>query len=108
MDAIGVGFAAGRGRASLSGDAADLGAPVALTGRYAVQGAQVRAGLEAWARDAGASLALLDDGSDPAASARLHEELGGRCRVVLGPYGSDCVRAVARSAAVVWNHGAAA
>ena len=32
------------------------------------------------------------------------------CRIVLGPYGSDCVRAVARecAGAVVWNHGGAA
>jgi ABC-type branched-subunit amino acid transport system substrate-binding protein len=84
---------------------------VPVTGRYAVQGAQVRAGLELWARRAGASILLKDDGSRPERAARLHAELLGRaCRFVLGPYGSDCTRAVAaaRRGAVVWNHGAAA
>jgi ABC-type branched-subunit amino acid transport system substrate-binding protein len=84
---------------------------VPVTGRYAVQGAQVRAGLELWARRAGASILLEDDGSRPERAARLHAELLGRgCRFVLGPYGSDCTRAVAgeRRGGVVWNHGAAA
>ncbi len=71
----------------------------------------MRAGLEAWARDSGRDLLLLDDRSDPRASAAVHAELGRRgCAPVLGPYGSDCTRAVARSRACapVWNHGAAA
>jgi hypothetical protein len=73
-----------------------------------VQGALVRAGLGAWARDRGATLALEDDRSDPALAARLHAELRNRCRLVLGPYGSDSTRAVADSSGAVWNHGAAA
>jgi ABC-type branched-subunit amino acid transport system substrate-binding protein len=84
---------------------------VPVAGRYAVQGAQVRVGLELWARHAGASIVLEDDASRPERAARLHAELLGRgCRFVLGPYGSDCTRAVAaeRRGAVVWNHGAAA
>jgi ABC-type branched-subunit amino acid transport system substrate-binding protein len=84
---------------------------VPVTGRYAVQGAQVRAGLELWARHAGCLVLLEDDGSRPERAARLHAELlGGAFRIVLGPYGSDCTRAVAaeRRGAVVWNHGAAA
>ena len=89
----------------------EVGAPLPLTGRYAVQGAQLRAGLELWARHTGARLVLLDDCSDPRQAARLHEDLvAGGCRFVLGPYGSDSTRAVARARAgrVVWNHGAAA
>ena len=84
----------------------DVGAPLPLTGRYAVQGAQVRAGLELWARHTGARLVLLDDCSDPRQAARLHEDLvAGECRFVLGPYGSDSTRAVARARAgrVVWT-----
>jgi ABC-type branched-subunit amino acid transport system substrate-binding protein len=84
---------------------------VPVTGRYAVQGAQVRVGLELWARRAGASILLEDDASRPERAARLHAELLARpCRFVLGPYGSDCTRAVAAECrgAVVWNHGAAA
>jgi ABC-type branched-subunit amino acid transport system substrate-binding protein len=89
----------------------DVGAPVPLTGRYSIQGAQVRAGLELWAAHTGGKLVLLDDASDPEQACRLHEELDRRgCRLVLGPYGSDSTRAVARAAQgrVVWNHGAAA
>lgn len=82
------------------------------TGRYAVQGAQVRAGLELWARRARAGLLLRDDRSSPERAARLHAALVERgCRFVLGPYGSDSVRAVAAAGAggpVVWNHGGAA
>jgi hypothetical protein len=84
---------------------------VPLTGRYSIQGAQVRAGLELWAARTGAKLVLLDDGSDPGRAGRLHEQLVRRgCRLVLGPYGSDSTRVVARVAknGVVWNHGAAA
>lgn len=69
----------------------------------------MRAGLEAWARDAGRELLLEDDESDPPKAARVHRRLlEAGCRPVLGPYGSDCTRAVARSGEAVWNHGAAA
>jgi len=84
---------------------------VPATGRYAVQGAQVRAGLELWARRTGARLVVEDDRSRPERAARLHAELVGRgCRFVLGPYGSDSARAVATTSpgTVVWNHGGAA
>jgi len=94
-----------------AGKTKTVGAPAPLTGRYAVQGAQMRAGLELWARRAGARLELIDDGSSPEQSARVHWELVDRgLRFVLGPYGSDSTRAVAlaRPDSVVWNHGAAA
>jgi len=83
---------------------------VSLSGRYAVQGAAVRAGLEAWARERGAELVLRDDRSSPRVAARLHGQLAARCRFVVGPYGSDSTRAVAAASAgsVVWNQGAAA
>ncbi len=86
----------------------DLGAPVPLSGRYAVQGARVQAGLELWARQAGARLLVEDDCSEPARAVRVHAGLARRCRLVLGPYGSDSTRAVARAAGAVWNHGGAA
>ena len=93
------------------GRAAPVGALVPATGRYAVQGAQVRAGLELWASRAETRLIVEDDRSRPERAARLHAELVERgCHFVLGPYGSDSARAVAaaRPGAVVWNHGAAA
>ena len=87
---------------------AELGVPVALTGRYAIQGSQVHAGIALWGRQTGARLRLEDDRSDPARAARLHCELARHCRIVLGPYGSDSTRAVARASGSVWNHGGAA
>jgi ABC-type branched-subunit amino acid transport system substrate-binding protein len=67
--------------------------------------------VEAWARETGRELIVEDDESDPLVAARAHERLIERgCRPVLGPYGGDTTRAVARARAghVVWNHGAAA
>ena len=71
----------------------------------------MRAGLELWARDTGRELVVLDDESSAEVAASVHEqliELG--CEPVLGPYGSDTTRAVARARGgrIVWNHGAAA
>jgi Periplasmic binding protein len=71
----------------------------------------MRAGLELWARDTGRHLVALDDESRPQVVVRVHERLVEQgCNPVLGPYGSDTTRAVARAreGRVVWNHGAAA
>jgi ABC-type branched-subunit amino acid transport system substrate-binding protein len=88
-----------------------VGAVIPATGRYAVQGAQLRAGLELWARRARVELKLEDDKSRPADSVRAYRRLVGRgCDLVLGPYGSDSTRAVAIAGggSLLWNHGAAA
>jgi ABC-type branched-subunit amino acid transport system substrate-binding protein len=88
-----------------------VGALVPARGRYSVQGGQLRAGLELWARRAGAQLVVEDDESQPELAAVLFQQLVERgCEFVLGPYGSDSTRAVAeaRRDAVVWNHGGAA
>ena len=87
-----------------------VGAPVSLSGRYAVQGREARTGLEAWAHDHGVELLLRDDHSSPKDAAQVYRQLVTTCRFVVGPYGSDSTRAVAEHAAgqVVWNHGAAA
>ena len=71
----------------------------------------MRAGLELWARDTGQALVVLDDESRAQVAVSAHAQLVGLgCNPVLGPYGSDTTRAVARARAgqVVWNHGAAA
>lgn len=98
------------GGARVARAAIRLGCPTPLTGRYAAQGAQIRHALERYAHWEGLALELEDDGSDPARAAALHERLRERCDVVLGPYGSDSARAVARVASgrPVWNHGASA
>jgi len=53
---------------------------------------------------------LVDDGSSPEAAAALYVRLASGCRFVVGPYGGDSMRAVAKacSGSVVWNQGAAA
>jgi ABC-type branched-subunit amino acid transport system substrate-binding protein len=53
---------------------------------------------------------LEDDGSRPARAVTVYGDLLRRCEIVLGPYGSDCVRAVARKRfpGALWNHGGAA
>lgn len=71
----------------------------------------MRAGLELWARDSGRDLVSLNDESRAQVAVRACEQLVGQgCNPVLGPYGSDTTRAVARAwqGRVVWNHGAAA
>ena len=87
-----------------------VAAIVPATGRYAVQGTQMRLGIELWAERVGRQLVVADDESRPERAAELHEELlGGDYRFVLGPYGSDSTRAVAATRpGVLWNHGAAA
>ena len=87
-----------------------VGAVVPVSGRYAVQGVQVRAGLELWARWAGVGLVVEDDESRPERATTCYRELLGRCELVLGPYGSDSVRAVARGGfpTPLWNHGGSA
>jgi hypothetical protein len=71
----------------------------------------MQAGLELWARDSGREFVARDDESRSRVAVRVHKELVERCcSPVLGPYGSDTTRAVARArqGGVVWNHGGAA
>ncbi len=104
-----------------------VGASLALTGRYALQGSQAAAGLRLWASDANAAgglavgggerrsvrLAIRDDGSRAANLeanlVRLLDE--DRADVLFGPYGSDLALRAARLAAarghVLWNHAGA-
>lgn len=71
----------------------------------------MHSGLELFARNSGRELVALDDESSTDVATRAHEQLVEQgCSPVLGPYGSDTTRAVARARGgrVVWNHGAAA
>jgi ABC-type branched-subunit amino acid transport system substrate-binding protein len=71
----------------------------------------MRVGLELWARDSGRELVAVDDESNSQVAIRVHEQLVEQgSSPVLGPYGSDTTRAVARAreGRVVWNHGGAA
>lgn len=106
-----------------------VGASLSLSGRYGGQGRQAAGGLRLWASGVesrgGISLAgdsrslpvrleILDDGSrGEAARANVRALIaGGRADLLIGPYGSDLVRAVMPVAEeqgkVLWNHGGAA
>src|SRR5207247_535921 len=67
------------------GGTALVGAPVPETGRYALQGVQLRVGVELWAARTGARLLIEDDRSCP------QPALGAGARVVVvtarGPFG---------------------
>jgi ABC-type branched-subunit amino acid transport system substrate-binding protein len=89
------------------------GVSLGLTGRYAVQSAQVRAGLDLWAADQPVELVIIDDqGSPSRAMAAYHALLADGIEILLGPYGSGTVRHVAPvvcgSGRLLWNHGGAA
>jgi ABC-type branched-subunit amino acid transport system substrate-binding protein len=89
------------------------GMSLGLSGRYAVQSAQVRAALDLWAADQRVDLVVVDDqGSPNRAVATYHALLEEGIEVLLGPYGSGTVRRVAPvvcgSGRLLWNHGGAA
>ena len=105
-----------------------FGASVSVSGRYALQGRQVLAGLRAWveAVNAGGGLNVhgagarapvrlvhYDDASSPARAATNAERLldADAVEVLIGPYASDLTRAVlpvaGRRGRVLWNHGGA-
>jgi len=105
-----------------------FGASVSVSGRYALQGRQVLAGLRAWveAVTAGGGLKVhgigarapvrlvyYDDASSPALAAANAERLldADAVEVLIGPYASDLTRAVLPVAGcrgrVLWNHGGA-
>jgi ABC-type branched-subunit amino acid transport system substrate-binding protein len=87
-----------------------VAALVPATGRYVVQGEQIRAGVELWAAHTTRAVLFADDESRPERAASVYWQLVDRgFRFVLGPYGGDCVRAVAaaRPGGLVWNHGGA-
>jgi ABC-type branched-subunit amino acid transport system substrate-binding protein len=89
------------------------GVSLGLTGRYAVQSAQVCAGLDLWAADQPVELVVIDDhGSASRAVAAYRALLADGIEILLGPYGSGTVRHVAPlvcgSGRLLWNHGGAA
>jgi ABC-type branched-subunit amino acid transport system substrate-binding protein len=101
-----------------------VGAPLSLSGRYALQGRLAAAGLQQAVQDvrtAGGGrmgdirlvpdLLILDDGSTRDGARRALEGLQ-RAHLLVGPYGTDLVEEAARWAGerrrVLWNHGGSA
>ncbi|HTE70538.1 MAG TPA: ABC transporter substrate-binding protein [Actinomycetes bacterium] len=83
------------------------------TGPFARQGTEAVAGLELWAQEAGVRLTIADDGGSRSVALRayaawLHQGVD----LLLGPYGSGLVRAVAPLVCdrgrLLYNHGGAA
>lgn len=105
-----------------------IGMPISLSGRYALQGRQCRAGLECYAADvnraggirldsAGRQLRVeittYDDRSDgPTARALTERLIAEDVDLLLGPYGSgltaEAATAAERYRRVLWNHSGAA
>jgi branched-chain amino acid transport system substrate-binding protein len=105
-----------------------FGASVSVSGRYALQGRQVLAGLRAWVEAVNAGeglrvhgggarapvrLVYYDDASSPAKAAANTERLldADAVEILIGPYASDLTLAVLsvarRRGRVLWNHGGA-
>lgn len=88
-------------------------ATVSLTGPLALQGGQAAAGLEWWADQAGVDLEVIDDtGSGSVAAGAYQRWVDEGVDILLGPYGSNLVRAVipvvTDAQRMMWNHGGSA
>ena len=109
-------------------EAIRFGASISTSGRYALQGRQALAGLQAWAKatnvEGGVRISQLgrtlpialihyDDASPSERAVAAAEKLiqVDRVHVLIGPYGSDLTRAVVGVARehgrLLWNHGGA-
>jgi ABC-type branched-subunit amino acid transport system substrate-binding protein len=89
-------------------------ATVSLTGPSALQGGQAAAGLRWWAAQAGnIDLEIIDDtGSASVAAVAYQRWVDGGVDILIGPYGSNLVRAVipvvTDAQRMMWNHGGSA
>lgn len=88
-------------------------ATVSLTGPLAFQGGQAAAGLEWWADQADVDLEVIDDtGSASVAAGAYQRWVDEGVDILLGPYGSNLVRAVipvvTDAQRMMWNHGGSA
>ena len=102
-----------RPSSSRSGGFVRAAASLGLSGRYAVQSREARAGLQLWATDCGVELVTVDDeGTSSRAVGVYRALLAEGAEILLGPYGSHMVRQVAPvvcgAGRVLWNHGGAA
>jgi ABC-type branched-subunit amino acid transport system substrate-binding protein len=86
---------------------------LSLTGPFARQGREAAEGLALWAQEAGVRLTVADDGGSQAVAAGAYARwLEAGVDLLLGPYASGLVRAVAPlvcgAGRLLWNHGGAA
>jgi ABC-type branched-subunit amino acid transport system substrate-binding protein len=85
---------------------------LSLTGPFKRQGTEAAEGARLWAERTGARLTLVDDGGRRATAIQAYTAWLANADLLLGPYGSGLVRAVAplvRDAGrLLWNHGGSA
>ena len=85
---------------------------LSLTGQYERQGTEAAEGVRLWANEAGIRLTLIDDHSSKARAVDAYAGWTDGVDLLLGPYASGLVRAVAplvRDARrILWNHGGSA
>jgi ABC-type branched-subunit amino acid transport system substrate-binding protein len=85
---------------------------LSLTGPFERQGTEAAEGVRLWAEMAGVRLTLVDDRGSKTAAARAYAAWIDRMDLLIGPYASGLVRAVAplvRDAGrLLWNHGGSA
>ena len=85
---------------------------LSLTGPFERQGTEAAEGVRLWAELAGIRLTLVDDRGSKTATARAYAAWLNSMDLLIGPYASGLVRAVAplvRDAGrLLWNHGGSA
>jgi branched-chain amino acid transport system substrate-binding protein len=85
---------------------------LSLTGRYERQGTEAAEAIRLWAKASGVHLMLADDQGSKEAALRAYEGWVETADLLIGPYASGLVRAIAplvRDAGrVLWNHGGSA
>jgi ABC-type branched-subunit amino acid transport system substrate-binding protein len=91
----------------------DAAVTLSLSGPFARQGREAARGLALWADEAGVALTVVDDGGSRQAATRAYGGwLDAGVDLLLGPYGSGLVRAVAPpvcgAGRLLWNHGGSA
>jgi branched-chain amino acid transport system substrate-binding protein len=85
---------------------------LSLTGPFARQGTEAAEGVRLWAATAGVRLTLVDDAGSAATATEAYAHWVDRVDLLLGPYSSGLVRAIAPlvvdAGRLLWNHGGSA
>jgi ABC-type branched-subunit amino acid transport system substrate-binding protein len=85
---------------------------LSLTGPFARQGAEAAEGVRLWAEEAGVRLTLVNDAGSAATAAKAYAQWVDSIDLLLGPYSSGLVRAIAplvgNAGRLLWNHGGSA
>ncbi|MGH3098420.1 MAG: ABC transporter substrate-binding protein [Streptosporangiales bacterium] len=85
---------------------------LSLTGRYERQGTEAAHAMRLWAEETDVRLILVDDHSVKEAAVAAYSRWMDKADLLIGPYGSGLVRAVAPSVRdagrFLWNHGGSA